>query len=218
MTEPVAWIQESSCAHCLIVPSGFNAPKPDALRSVELYLWQQFSSEIDPHVSKLNVGLRSLNLILYLTVIPLFIAVFVLSEYVDFFAGLAKFGSFIVFVPVMVFYFLYYRILKKNEEADLAIKNVCENFKTLLESKGFSIEYRTRYTGLCKPRGASPSRAIAFPYVSGYEGPPIGLTPVMNNPTNPTEDANFNKQLTSESQQNHDVEVGSMSTDDVVGS
>jgi len=60
--------------------------------------------------------------------------------------------------------------VKKNEKQDTVIRDACAE---LSKQTGISIEYRTRYTGFCKPKGALPFRAIAFGPVAGQAPVPV---------------------------------------------
>mmetsp|Transcript_96731 Transcript_96731/g.273981 ORF Transcript_96731/g.273981 Transcript_96731/m.273981 type:complete len:205 (-) Transcript_96731:64-678(-) len=61
---------------------------------------------------------------------------------------------------VALFFCVRHRAVKWNLAQDLAVQSACSE---LAAETGLVVQYRTRWTGrLCKPRGASPFRAVAI--------------------------------------------------------
>jgi len=172
--DPHVWIQgkNDGCTYCIKGSPQFNAPKPTELNTVDTTLWNSFSLELNEHVPKINVGLRCVFLCYMVVAVPLF-AFFIFMPVIPALRDAAipylKFSSVYVIVPMVVFFLAYSRIINKNLKADSAIKDVCESYKTKFEPKGFSIEYRTMFTGYCKPKHATPTRIIAFPPVPEFQ-------------------------------------------------
>jgi len=171
---PHVWIsnQNANCCWYCAPATRFDDPKPFGLISVDTRLWQDFSSEIDHHVSKLNVGMRLAFTIMFSITVPLVATVTIISHVPplrDVFIDYSKYFPLAIFPPMIMFYCIYFNTVRRNQEADEGINNVCRMFQTKFESKGFSIEYRTKWTHLCKPKHAIPRRAIVFPPTPGSQ-------------------------------------------------
>lgn len=64
-------------------------------------------------------------------------------------------------VPFVLISFLHCIIVGKNEELDEQIRELCAKLSSSTEG-AVKVEYRTRWTGLCKPKRARTERDIAF--------------------------------------------------------
>mmetsp|Transcript_31075 Transcript_31075/g.36936 ORF Transcript_31075/g.36936 Transcript_31075/m.36936 type:complete len:235 (-) Transcript_31075:359-1063(-) len=174
---PHVWVSSNSpgggCCTFIQSASRFNKPKPDELTSVDALLWQNFSFEIDQHVSKIDAWLKTMSTIGSIIAAPLFILFLAaqfdnpLKEYVIEYNE--YFGVVLVIIGV-IYFGLHYWIISKNQKADEEIKNVCQTFASKFKLTGFAIEYRTQNTGLCSgSRNARATRAIVFPPVPSFQ-------------------------------------------------
>jgi len=178
---PHVWIQEPSPWHIFVPRVHFyNRPVPAGLDdgAIDEILWKSISSELDPHVYGLNVGMR------YLMVAYIFILVLVgifMSLWSTFGKKRNDDNPVIFFLPfVAVFLAAYFSIIGKNLKADAEIGKICESFGQRFRLRGFGIEYRTEWTGWCKPKRARPARAIVFPPIPEFEkGPQFDNSPYV---------------------------------------
>jgi len=174
---PHVWISNKMfCGTSFQIERRFDEPKPDELISVDTTLWQNFSSEIDQHVSKLNAGMRSMVTINYVIILPIFIFLILSLFFAPFKDVLGGLLLYICGIPILVLVHLVrYRIISKNQKVDEEIKSVCTTFEPKFQLKGYSIEYRTMHTQFCRPiwkvegKWAIPSRAIIFPPAPGFQ-------------------------------------------------
>jgi len=162
---------ENGC--CFQSASRFNKPKPDELIAVDALLWQNFSFEIDQHVSKINVGLRTLGIILGVITAVLIILLLATQRGLILQDGetenMGNVFGIVLIVPFVIFFAFNYLIIMKNQKVDEEIKNVCQTFASKFNLKGFGVEYRTQHTGMFKPKYARATRAVVFPPVPSFQ-------------------------------------------------
>lgn len=72
-----------------------------------------------------------------------------------------------IFVALIIVPRLY--LSSQNQNQDRVIEQACSEFA---HATGLTVQYRTQFTGFCKPKGAQPYRAIAI----GPSGPALGAT------------------------------------------
>ena len=120
--------------------------------------------ELDKHLSQMNRGLK---LFVYYAVISglfMALAVNVFVRVVELNWQTSKYiipG--IVFINVALTIGWQCSIISKNEAIDKEITSICDQqFQSRFRALGYSLEYRTKWTGKCKPKGARPMRCIVF--------------------------------------------------------
>lgn len=155
---PHVWIQKpSACGEIFVGPVKFqDLPSPnEVMAKVDSMLWQRFSSELDQHVPKLNVGLRRIWILFFI-----FIAMIIFVSHR--LKHLLPFTSLIIWLPMIPLYVKYYSFIKQNQIIDSDIKKVCDTYNHHFMRKGYRIEYKTEWTNFCKPKHAKPSRVLIF--------------------------------------------------------
>lgn len=80
-------------------------------------------------------------------------------------------------VPLAIMGVLIFLITSRNEQHDDAIRKACKEFADS-HREAFSMEYWTKYTGVCKPKGAMAQRCIIVrpPSVPIGGAPTIAVT------------------------------------------
>lgn len=125
--------------------------KPSNLR--DSALWDKFGKTIDQELPKLN---KYFGLVLGL--IP-----------VVFLCLIA--GTVLGATPSILFIFPIFAlgivggqiwIIQRNQEVDQTIEGICAKHKDRFQQNGIVPEYRTKFTGACKPKGARPLRLLVF--------------------------------------------------------
>mmetsp|Transcript_17149 Transcript_17149/g.19717 ORF Transcript_17149/g.19717 Transcript_17149/m.19717 type:complete len:202 (+) Transcript_17149:111-716(+) len=166
------WVQEPN--RCYILErriNDYNPPKPPQITTIDSILWNRFVSDISQQVTKLNSGQRAF-LISYLALIIPFIFFVTILPHVEWFRKdilpLLKFAPIVIFPLILTLFFVQYIIIALNKKVDEQIKAICESYNTEFNQKGYSIQYRTKWTGFCKPKHALPARAVAFVAVPEY--------------------------------------------------
>merc|ERR1712003_378579 len=81
---------------------------------------------------------------------------------------LLRWTPLVVLPIVLLGIFLQIKVINSNKTIDEKINSVCELHNTEFQKKGYSIQYRTKWTGFCKPKHASPERAVVFVAVPEY--------------------------------------------------
>jgi hypothetical protein len=157
------WIQQPRLCSEFHRPSSTYTPrKPSSMSTVDKVIWNDFTREMTKHVPSLNYGLRLMmviNVVLLISVITVIIAQ-PKGEVVYFL---------LLFLPcALAFGAGYYIVIRRNQQVDEDISKVCTYFNFRFQEQGFSIQYKTMYTGLCKPRGTSPVRVIVFIPIPDY--------------------------------------------------
>ena len=131
--------------------------KPTNLR--DSALWDEFGKSIDEELPNIN---KHYGLVLAMTPVPI-----VIMGLIGFVGiqqqGLAVFLPFVAFLLVAALsVFFQIRILKRNQEVDGKIREICAKNAARFQVHGIVPEYRTKWTELCKPKGAIPLRMIVF--------------------------------------------------------
>ena len=147
---------------------GIDPEKPSSL-SVDDALWMNFRDSVDPLVKGLNRGI----MVVYTAACAIAIffittSVFLPSVIVTVATSLhTEYSIFFFILPVAVIVaggqclvvFMNIRVDKQITEAVLVMS-------PRFAAQGYSIEYCTLHTGMCKPKGVRPERIIAFPVAS----------------------------------------------------
>lgn len=167
---PHAWIQNPRKCDVTMPTKHFKHPKPHGLDGIDDLLWNEFSTAIDKHVSRIDRGMKCAVYLLIVLVLAYF-AIQMMRSFVRFkidesmlyfiFLG-------IYFVGVIGLIFFLMAVRSKNQEIDVEIKNVCDAYGARFESKGYLVEYLTEHTGPCRPKGARAARVIVFPPVPNF--------------------------------------------------
>lgn len=175
---PHVRISDNSHVWCIRLEplSRFDKPKPNELISIDVLLWQNFSSEIDKLVSKHNAWMRSTS-IFFSMIASLVVTFFFFSTIFAILQPDAGFDYEPIYIIggflIVICQILHYVNFVKNQKVDEEIKSVCQTFEQKFKLKGFSIEYQTRnvknYCNNNEYEEASPVRLIAFPPVPGFQ-------------------------------------------------
>merc|ERR1711879_363655 len=141
---------------CYVQPS-FSEPKPGNLAMIPDVTWKTFHDKVEQAAS--NLYSEKVQLIGFASAVPLLLLPRLLLG--DLWANANLFGLNILLGLLACAAFLgpMYWIVQKNKVQDESIMQACNE---LARAAGVSVEYRTAYTGFCKPKGASPFRAIAI--------------------------------------------------------
>merc|ERR1712113_548998 len=75
-----------------------------------------------------------------------------------------SFGTFLIFFGAIIGTRMW--LVQQNQRQDETVRQACAE---LSNETGQHVEYRTRWTGMCKPKNAQPYRAIVI-----SPGSPIG--------------------------------------------
>ncbi|CAJ1952891.1 unnamed protein product [Cylindrotheca closterium] len=148
--DPVIWLTgRSPC-----VESSPRFPfddKPDEIS--DQGLWDRFGKGVDQHLPKLNPYLKPILILDVFAVICIFIL----------FATTSSNWVGVALIPVFILFFVGMSInIEKNKAVDKSIEDLCGQYNVEFVKIGFSPVYRTMHTGLCKPKGARPTRMIVF--------------------------------------------------------
>ena len=162
---PFIWLQDpTTCCGNLDIPTFPMNEKPVELGSIDSVLWNDFGMELDKHLSQMNRGLK---LFVYCAVISglfMALAVNVFVRVVELNWQTSKYiipG--IVFLNFALTIGWQWSIISKNEAIEKEITSICDQqFQSRFRALGYSLEYRTKWTGKCKPKGARPTRCIVF--------------------------------------------------------
>lgn len=134
--------------------------KPTNLR--DSALWDDFGRAIDEELQHMNKNKGCIT--------GMFIALFVgffffgtimarmfkLPEYVY----LVTAGGFLLGILVVLAFASV--MVSRNQEADRAITTICSQYTGRFQQHEIVPEYRTKFTGFCKPKGARPLRLLVF--------------------------------------------------------
>lgn len=177
---PRVWIQrKNKCWYCRRIPD-ISQEKPAGLIHVDAMLWQNFSSNLDEFVPRLNRGAKCIYTIVLYILVPINVVLWVApailravyfkekDEEIPWYMKDDTGGIlFIILVSVIAFVGHWF-IVTRNKPLDEEIKKVCERFEPQFKMKGFSIKYETEDTAL-NAFSRFPTRAIAFPPVPDAE-------------------------------------------------
>jgi len=148
----------------------FKHPKPHGLDGIDDLLWNEFSTAIDKHVSRIDRGMKcavyGLILVVFAyTVMQVMrpLSHFKLDMGIIYFIFIGVYS-----VGVLAFLCFIMAVRSKNQKIDVEIKNVCDAYSSRFESKGYLVEYLTEHTGPCRPKGARAARVIVFPPVPDF--------------------------------------------------
>jgi len=173
---PRIWIQRKhKCWFCRRIPD-ISQEKPAAMIHVDAMLWQNFSSNLDQFLPRLNSGAKCIYSIVLYILVPINFVVWVAptilrSVYFDeedneipWYIRNGTIGIvFLILLSVIGFAGHWY-VVTRNKPLDEEIRKVCETFEPQFRMKGFSIKYETEDTAL-NAFNQFPTRAIAFPPV-----------------------------------------------------
>lgn len=148
-----------------------DTTKPPNL-NVDDVLWAEVVEAIDPLARKLNTGFCT-ALVLYIAIIGAFVglgAAEVIEQYNE--DGPSLFLIVVwASIPLYIGTIMYiYEV--QNRRVDNQIRQLMEGWKYRFEcgGAGYSLDYRSQHTGMCKPRYARSERVLAFvPIVSDVE-------------------------------------------------
>lgn len=148
-----------------------DTTKPPNL-NVDDVLWAEVVEAIDPLARKLNTGFCT-ALVLYIAIIGAFVglgAAEVIEQYNE--DGPSLFLIVVwASIPLYIGTIMYiYEV--QNRRVDNQIRQLMEGWKYRFDcgGAGYSLDYRSQHTGMCKPRYARSERVLAFvPIVSDVE-------------------------------------------------
>ena len=146
------------------VPSQLPVQMPSFPSAIiDEMFWNDFRPRLNPYILQINKGHALLSIIFPMVfIIWIIISPILFTENTS--EGDSPPTAGASFLLVLIYFALIYNINKKNLRIDAEIKNIIENeYNRKLQSKGYSIEYRTQFTGFCKPKHAVTKRVIAFP-------------------------------------------------------
>lgn len=138
--------------HCGNIPFPFDR-KPSQLH--DSALWNEFGKVIDELLSNLNKNFLPIALmtpVLILTALAVGLGMEQDAVVVAIAVGVVA----LLAVGCMM------RIVKRNQDVDKKIKETCAKYKGSFQEHGIVPVYRTRWTAMCKPKGARPLRLIVF--------------------------------------------------------
>lgn len=134
--------------------------KPANLR--DSALWDEFGKAIDEELQKMNKNKGCISGML----IALFAGFILFGTILGRMLELPKYlylviaaGFFVGMVVVLGFASV---MVRKNQEADRAITAICSKYEGRFQQHEIVPEYRTKFTGFCKPKGAKPLRLLIF--------------------------------------------------------
>lgn len=144
---------------CCPDPPSFSHAKPGTL-SIQDSDWQRFVGVVQGAIHAMKDEKWT-----FLPMLLLPIAVLVPMLARSMFEDLPVLGQFfglpLVLIALAGFFGSRYWVVTENQKQDAVILNSCEE---LSRSTGgqVTVQYRTMFVGMCKPKGAQPFRAIAL--------------------------------------------------------
>lgn len=164
---PHVWVEKPE--RCIVFKQKkkkFAPSKPMELTSIDSVLWHSFISEIGSKAMNLNKGIKLLFFVFVITFVPTFTFLLLPRFVKDFelkFIEIDRYFSFLAFLAILIMVFVGRAfITSNNQKIDEEIEEICETFNPRFQQQGYSIVYRTIYTGQCKPKYVVPARAIVF--------------------------------------------------------
>lgn len=143
----------------------YDPPKPSKMTTIDSIVWKRFVTDISQPVTKLNAGQRTLWVSCFIVVILMLFVIFLLP-YIGWIRKdvlpLLKWTRLVLVPLILCVMFMRFKITSSNKTLDEKIKSVCESYDTEFSRKGYSIQYRTKWTGFCKPKHAIPVRVVVF--------------------------------------------------------
>jgi hypothetical protein len=123
-------------------------------------LWDQFGGAIDQQLPIFNryTGIVWTTYIIVLLAIVASMLVVVGTEE-------GESGIYVVALVVTVAFgtiICQYHIIRRNQEADKAIADICAEYDSRFLEHGCSPEYRTKWVRFCKPKHAKAMRLVVF--------------------------------------------------------
>ncbi len=161
------WIEKPSAWNFVVRTTHFiNKCKPH--NNIDDLVWQKFSSELEEHVPKLNVGMKYVWSVYFaataFSLVPIVVYPWLLQQF--------KAGLFLCLgVPTVLWNTAYYfLIVQRNQSIDETISKICEayNGTSYFPKCGFTVEYRTQFTGFWRPKHTYPSRVILFNHIPNH--------------------------------------------------
>ena len=154
---------EGEGSKCFVgeVPPQLSDQTPNCLSAIfDDILWDDFKSRLDPLISQINKWFKLMFLFNAIGIIFVVTSLLLIEEI-----------RIIIFVGVFCFSApLFFMAINKNLNIDKEIKRILEDeYKNKVRSKGYSIEYRTKWTGLYKPKFTVPKRVIVFPKLENVD-------------------------------------------------
>jgi len=147
--QKMAWLAQPS----------FSEPKPASLSTISDSTWQVFHGRVAAAASHIWSERASVipNLIAF--VFMLLILVPRMQDPPDQFDNSTGFPLAPFFVIFLMILGPRYWMTKQNEIQDQAIREACAD---LSSASGMTVQYRTQWTGMCRPKFSRPLRAIAI--------------------------------------------------------
>jgi hypothetical protein len=157
---PHVWIQGSNaCQEFTTLKFSFD-DKPVEIQD-KSDLWDRFGLAIDEHLPDLNRNMTPL-FVFYFTSLVAYFVMFQVLQSNESYEKFLKYSGIYVSGALIVFCVGLQVVVQKNHVVDKKIESICELFNAEFLKTGFSPEYRTQFTGWCKPRHARPKRLIVF--------------------------------------------------------
>eukprot|EP00401_Gymnodinium_catenatum_P031859 CAMPEP_0117527294 /NCGR_PEP_ID=MMETSP0784-20121206/36721_1 /TAXON_ID=39447 /ORGANISM="" /LENGTH=240 /DNA_ID=CAMNT_0005323537 /DNA_START=98 /DNA_END=820 /DNA_ORIENTATION=+ len=150
-------LELQSASGCCPPPPAFKYNQPEAL-PISNSDWRKFEGQVQGACAAMKR--EELCFLLLLVAIPGFLLQHVLD--MDDGGILGQLGG-APFIAVGFIGFLMLRlwIVTQNEQQDKVIERACNELASATNGQ-VSVQYRTKYTGFCRPKHAKPYRAIAF--------------------------------------------------------
>jgi len=133
---------------CFVKPS-FSREKPASLAMIPDKAWSPFADKVGTAVDKLWTEKTRL---IGLVFVPFVLLPRLLLPEVNLVGVMPVLALAILFLPMWF-------VARQNATQDNIINQACID---LTQTAGVSAEYRTKYTGLWRPKGSSPFRGIAI--------------------------------------------------------
>jgi len=134
--------------------------KPANLR--DSALWEEFGRAIDEELQHMNKNKCCISGML----ITLFVGFICFGTIMTRVLELPVYFNLIVLagflLGMVVVLGLASVMVRRNQEADRAIAAICSKYTGRFQQHEIVPEYRTKYTELCKPKGARPLRLLVF--------------------------------------------------------
>jgi len=168
---PHVWIQgKEACQEFSPRSFPFDDKPPEIHDTSDL--WDRFGFAISEHLPNLNRNMTPLWIFYSASLIAFIVVSSVLRRNEDYeaYKRLMTYGGTYIFGTLLLFSVGLKVIVQKNQAVDKRIESICELFNAEFLETGYSPEYRTQYTGWCKPRYARPLRLIVFKPTGKTEG------------------------------------------------
>ena len=140
-----------------------DTTKPPNL-NVDDVLWAEVVEAIDPLARRLNTGFCT-ALVLYTAIIGVFVGLGVSGVIQQYNEDGPSLFLIVVWASIPLYIgTLVYIYEVQNRRVDNQIRQLMEGWKYRFEcgGAGYSLDYRSQHTGMCKPRYARSERVLAF--------------------------------------------------------